>query len=61
VNQDEKNDISNKIKEAINNKDVQNIDLERFKIHTYANDLFSMSCITGINILTLMMLIYFIS
>ena len=61
MNQEEKNDISKKIKEALDNKDIQSIDLERFKIDTYANDLFSMSCITGINILTLMILIYFIS
>jgi hypothetical protein len=61
VNQKEKDDISRKIKKALDNKEVQNIDLESFKIDTYENDLFSMSCITGINIITLMMLIYFIS
>jgi len=61
MNQSQKNKIKEEIKEAFEKKEYQEIDLKNFAISTYSNDLFSMCCIAGTNLITLFLLAYFIS
>jgi len=55
------NNRKEEIKEAFEKKEYQEIDLKNFAISTYSNDLFSMCCIAGTNLITLFLLAYFIS
>lgn len=61
MNQSQKNNIKEEIKEAFEKKEYQEIDLKNFEVQTYANDIFSMCCIAGTNLITLLLLAYFIS
>jgi hypothetical protein len=63
MNQKQKNKIAEEIEEAFQKKDYEELDLnlKKFSIESYSNDMFSMCCIAGTNLITLLLLSYFLS